>query len=135
MIKPLCTLGVASLMLGPVTSASTARAQAPADSVKLAADTPVRARASVLGPGWQDGTIANLSISNGAECLGFAPTVPGKIGGMTLDAVDSLEVRVPSARAASPAGRLDEAGTTSLWIGVPRERLLSLSRGCQRPPR
>ena len=117
-MPPLYSISAVILLLGLSRGSAVARAQAPADSIKLAPETPARARANDLGPGWHDGRVARISVTNGAECLGFAPTVKERIAGMTLDSVDSLEVRATRAKVDTPAGSHDPVHPDGEWIGV-----------------
>ena len=109
-----------------------ASTQAAPDSVPLRVNTEVRAKVAALGPNWQSGRVVQILLTATRECFGFAPDDKSVIGALTLNATDSLEVKVPG-----PEGRMDAAQRDSLhvpvrWVGVPRDRLQILSRGCER---
>lgn len=107
-----------------------ADAQAASDSVAIAANAKARVSARFLGAGWHEGTLARISLSSGGDCFGFAPTARTDIGAVTIDGTDSLEVWVPGTESQSAIPQRDTVRTPGKWIGVPRTRVQSLSKGC-----
>lgn len=108
-------------------------ANAQADSAVLARNLPARVRYSPLGPGWHEGRLVGMSVSNAGECLAFGPAAPSQLVGVSLDGVDSLEVFVPMTRPDSGGASRVTSGAQGKWLGVPRFRRDSLAAGCVRP--
>lgn len=108
-----------------------ASAQAPSDSVAIAPNAKIRVNTRILGAGWHEGTLARISLSNGDECLGFSPTARSDLRAVTIDGSDSLEVWVPDNRAESAMAKRDTVRARGAWIGVSRERIRALSKGCE----
>jgi len=130
MLNPQFAMIMITLVLALGAGHRRANAQAPSDSIAIAVNAKVRVNARFLGTGWHEGTLARISLSSGDECFGFAPTARTDIGAVTIDGTDSLEVWVPGTQPRSAIPQRDTVRTPGKWIGVPRTRIQSLSKGC-----
>lgn len=134
MTKSLFASLVAILVLA--TAFASERAAAQADSATFPRGTRARVKHAVLGPGWHEGKLVELTVfekgtSTGSR-LGFAPASPAKIAGMLVDELDTLEVWIPAkdAPAIQPPG--SQRADNGTWVAAPRARLpLKVER---RPP-